>query len=354
MRPLRALLALGLLAALVAPTAASSAPAQGSDPASAAAEGNPWLERRVLNSAHRGGAFEWPENTLYAFREGLLRGVDQLETDVVLTSDGEVLVLHDETVDRTTDGAGRAAELTLAQVKALDAAHWHVDGRYATRDAAPQDYRFRGVRTGDVPPPEGYTADWFAVPTLREVLETFPGVLLNIEIKPDSPEITVRTAQTVAALLAEFGRTDDVLVVASEDAMGTVFKATAPQVHTAPGIAQAAAFVLPSQGPLVGLPAGYDQVHRALQLPVTFGPLEVVTADLVADAHAAGLAVHVFTIDDREEMARLVDLGVDSIMTNRTQVLEQVLREKGVAGELTVPVRPCPAPVAGSCPGDPR
>lgn len=344
------LLALGAGALAFAP---APAVAPGPAPAPAQLEGppallpNPWLEYGgVLNSAHRGGAFEAPENTLFAFREALLRGADQLETDVAITADGEVVVIHDTTVDRTTDGEGAVADLTLAEVQALDAAWCFEPGGY--RDCksplAEDTYPYRGVRTGEVAPPAGYSPQWFRIPTLREVLTTFPGVPLNVEIKATGdPQVDQGAAQTVADVLAEFDRTDDVIVVSFDDAVVAGFKLRNPDVHTAPGLGQAGAYVASTQGPGVGIPE-FAGLHRVLQLPKgqQFG-LEVVTEDLVRDAHFDNLAVHVFTVDDTEEMATYARFGVDSIMTNRVAALEATLG--GLAHETPAELIPaCPAP----------
>jgi glycerophosphoryl diester phosphodiesterase len=310
---------------------------------------NPWLEYGgVMNSAHRGGAFEVPENTLFAFRESMLRGADQLETDVAITADGEVVVIHDTTVDRTTDGSGRVADLTLAEVQALDAGFCFEPGGYrdCKRPLAGDRYPYRGVRTGEVAPPRGYTAEWFRIPTLREVLEVFPGVPLNVEIKATGDrQVDQRAAELVAEVLGEFERTDDVIVVSFDDGIVAGFKANAPEVHTAPGLGQGAAWVAASQGPGVGIPE-FAGLHRVLQLPPSFAVLEVVTEDLVRDAHAANLAVHVFTIDDAPTMVELTRRGVDSIMTNRVELLEQTLG--GLAYRTPDELLPaCPAPEEG-------
>lgn len=333
--------------ALVASTVVAFAPAVASPGPVDLAAGNPWLAYDgVINSAHRGGAFEAPENTLFAFREAMLRGADQLETDVAFTADGEIVVIHDTTVDRTTDGSGAVADLTLAEVQALDAAYCFEPGGY--RDCkSPLDgdtHPYRGVRTGEVAPPAGYTADWFRIPTLREVLETFPGVPLNVEIKAtNNPQVDQGAAAAVAALLQEYERSDDVIVVSFDDTIVLGFKANAPEISTAPGLGEAAAYVASTQGPAPGAP-GFDQLHDVLQLPPSMG-IEVVTADLVADAHAGNLAVHVFTIDDGDSMRALTGIGVDSIMTNRSELLERVLVEAGRAHETPAHLIPaCPQP----------
>lgn len=326
-----------------------------------AVDGRAWLEYEgVLNSAHRGGAFEAPENTLFAFREAMLRGADQLETDVAITADEEVVVIHDTSVDRTTDGTGAVADLTRAEVQALDAGYCFEPGGYRDCKVAldGDTYPYRGVRTGTVAPPTGYSADWFRIPTLREVLTVFPGVPLNVEIKAtNDPRVDRRAAELVAEVLNEFERTDDVILVSFDDTIVLQFKSFAPDVTTAPGLGEGGAYVASTQGPAPGLPA-FDAVHQVLQLPPDLG-IEVVTQDLVDDAHAGGLAVHVFTIDQTTELERLTDLGVDSLMTNRVAELERVLSGLGRAYETPAELIPaCPAPdhaafPAGGCNASP-
>ena len=186
------------------------------------------------------GADELPGNTLYAFAESMALGVDMLESDIYRTADGEIVVNHDATVDRTTNGSGAIADMTLAELQSLDAAHWYVPGRGSPKDAAPDDYVFRGMATGEVPLTEeleeaGYTPQDFSIPTLREVLERFPDVPINIELKT-GPPADPSMARDLADLLAELDRTDDVVVASFQDQVLHEFKLYAPDVHTAPAL----------------------------------------------------------------------------------------------------------------------
>ena len=293
---------------------------------------NPWLERRVLNIAHRGGADELPENTLYAFSESMRLGVDMLESDIYRTADGEIVVNHDATVDRTTNGSGAIADMTLAELQSLDAAHWYVPGRGTPKDAVPDDYEFRGMATGEVPLTEeleeaGYAPQDFRIPTLREVLERFPDVPINIELKT-GPPADPSMARDLADLLAELGRTDDVVVASFQDQVLHEFKLYAPDVHTAPALGETAVLKGTSMAVVPGTP---HPLHRVYQVPIAFSGVTVVDADFVADAHANGMAVHVWTVDDEEEMRYLIDIGVDGIMTDRPSLLESVIQDMGVA-----------------------
>lgn len=305
LRFLPACLAAGVLLAAAAPAAA-----------------NPWLTRTDLNIAHQGGELEAPSATMYALKTAVEKGAEVLELDVHLTSDGHVVAIHDAAVDRTTDGSGSIEEMTLAEAQQLDAAFWFVPERGAVRDEDPSAYPLRGIATGDVAPPEGFGPGDFVIPALDEVLRTFPDVFVNIELKPTQRQ-SGALELAVAGLLDRYDRTDDVIVVSFLDHSTELFKALAPAVTTATGTAQAAAFWAGSQNALPGLP---NPRYAALQVPPSFG-VEVVNRDFIANAHANGLAVHVWTINDETAMRRLLDQGADGIMTDRPTLLERVLED---------------------------
>ena len=305
------------VALVVAPVAA---PAQAQDAS------NLWLERRVLNIAHQGGEIEAPSNTLFAFKTAEDKGSDVLELDVHATSDGELVVIHDATVDRTTNGTGQVDSMTLEEIKELDAAHWFVPDCGTCHDEPDDSYAYRGFATGEVAIPRSlgkFEPNDFKIPTLREVLEEFPDEMINIEIKATAPE-TTPYENKLAALLAEYERTTDTIVVSFLDHAVEIFKAFAPDVNTATGTGETGVFWGSTQGPLPGLPSLH---HQALQVPIVFNGVTVVTEEFVQEAHANGLAVHVWTINDRAEMEWLVEIGVDGIMTDRPTLLEDVLHE---------------------------
>ena len=275
---------------------------------------NPWLERRVLNYAHQGGAREAPSSTLLAMRQAVAGGADALELDVHATADGELVVCHDATVDRTTDGAGPISELTLKQLQRLDNAYWWVPGEVVAPGRPEVEYVFRG---------RAMFEPSLGVATLREVLEEFGGVFLNLDIKQTTPDVKPYEAQ-LAAMLREFGRADDVIVASFLDAATDAFSAAGPEIHTSYPTLATATFWQAVQD---GVPPPPTR-HVALQVPVSFEDLTIVDERFVEAAHRGGAAVHVWTIDDPEEMSRLVDLGVDGIMTDRPSVLDQVLRDR--------------------------
>src|SRR5918997_5653336 len=204
----------------------------------ASAAENPWLDRKVMNMAHQGGEDEAPSSTLYAFKRAVALGGDMLELDVHATADNKLVVIHDARVDRTTNGSGFVGDMTLAQVQALDAAYNFVPGRDNVSGLPPESYPLRGVRTGAKPPPPGYSADDFKIPSLEEVFKAFPNVPINIEIKGRADYDVgsfLRHAELLAAFMNAAGRTD-VIVVSFNDLAVERFHHLAPRFGVAPGV----------------------------------------------------------------------------------------------------------------------
>jgi glycerophosphoryl diester phosphodiesterase len=296
-------------------------------------EPNRWLVNGAdpLNFAHRGGVTDFPENTLYAYSQAALAGADVLEMDVYQTKDDELVILHDLDVDRTTNGMGNVVDLTLAELRALDAAYWFVEGAGTPHDRPDADYQFRGIATGDKPPPAGYSAEDFRIPTLEEALARFPDKLINVELKPDL-DGTGDYEQQMADLLRRYGRFTDLIAASFVDEAANNFKRVAPCVYTSVPLDQGTMLVLMGLGDGTIPPV---PEHIAFQVPPDTSQigeqidddffLEVVTPDFVADSHAANLAVQVWTINTCEDMLRMIDLGVDGIMTDKPLLLESLL-----------------------------
>jgi glycerophosphoryl diester phosphodiesterase len=304
-----------------------------------AATGNPWLDQRTfINMAHQGGEDEFPSNTMYAFHKALDAGADTLELDVNRTADDQFVVMHDWTVDRTTNGSGYTTDMTVAEIQALDGAYNFIPGRNAVPDQPEAEYPFRGVRTGAKPPPEGFTADDFRVPTLAEVMEEFPDTPINIEIKGQEDEDAefLRNAELLADFLSGTERRD-LIVVSFNQAAVNRFHELAPEIDIAPGIDGLVGYFLN------GDPMPNADAVAAIQVPTVFGDLQVLTPERVVQAHRAGWAVHIW-LSGNEENKRvyndLLDHCVDGIMPARPTALEQVLRKRDIVrpdGEGTDP-----------------
>jgi glycerophosphoryl diester phosphodiesterase len=297
-------------------------------PAGAQAQ-NPWLAERVLNIAHQGGEDEFPSNTLYAFKRSVKAGADMLELDVGVTKDGKVVVSHDTTLDRTTNGRGTIESHTLAQIRRLDGAYWFSPGDDAySHDRKRSAYKLRGIATGKRKPPKGYTRKDFRVPTLQEVMRAFPRTPTNIEIKgrtkAEAEAEYVRNAEVLAALLGKSKRRDLIVASFQQPAIDR-FHELAPAIGVAPGIGGSAAYLLGGGSPGPGV--------VAFQLPITYvlggQTLSVTNAENVARAHRDGYAWHTWLSNDGESPAtwrQLIDWCVDGVMTARPVAFEKVLR----------------------------
>jgi len=278
---------------------------------------NDWLERRVLNYAHQGGAREAPSSTLHAFRRACAVGAHALEMDVHCTIDGVLVVCHDATVDRTTAASGRIAELTMAQLSELDNAYWWVPGEEAVQDRVDAEYELRGRAPHD---------RTLGVATLAEVLDEFRHVYLNLDIKGTPPHVEAYESK-LADLLRTYDRVDDVIVASFHDEALHRFRVAAPEIATSFALMES---IHAGQALRNGTPVDKSGGQVALQVPHRLHGVEVVDPNVVEQAHRSGLAVHVWTIDDRVEMAELLAMGVDAIITDVPSVLAAVLTEQGV------------------------
>ncbi len=276
---------------------------------------------RPLVIAHAGGDQDYPHSTIYAYSQAAADGADILELDVQLSADGALIVQHDDTVDRTTETTGRVAEMTLAEIQALDNAYWFVRGHWGDQTLPADRYVHRGVRTGEVEPPPGFEADDFSVPTFKEVAQRFPNHVLDVEIKiqrgPDGQEDAgtgVAAAEVLAAEIAELGRGQSVIVSSFDDGALAALNDIAPGVATSPGLETMLAWYL-SGTPL-------DARHRVLQVPLVFEGVEVVTRELTDQIHSEGRFVWVWlsgtdVVETSEFYADLLSRGVDGLIAGR-------------------------------------
>jgi glycerophosphoryl diester phosphodiesterase len=254
--------------------------------------------------AHRGGRGLGPENTLTVFRLSLAAGADVLEMDVRTTADEHLVVLHDATVDRTTDGHGAVNMISLAQLKKLDAGyHWTADAGRSF------PYRNRGI----------------TVPTLPEVLATVADTPLIMELKEDGPTIS----QLLCSELRTNNRTASVLVASALAGALERFRSACPGVATSAGPADAMRFYLLNR---IGLTALYSPKEQALLVPKTFKGREVASDKFVEAAHGRNLNVTVWTVNADEDMRRLIAAGVDGIITDYPDRLADIVEETPEGG----------------------
>jgi glycerophosphoryl diester phosphodiesterase len=249
-----------------------------------------------LVMAHRGGAGLWPENTLLAFEGAGDVGGSVMETDVRSPADGVLVVLHDATLERTTDGAGRVDALTLAQLKKLDAGF-----RFSPDGGKTFPWRGRGL----------------TVPTLDEVFTRLPDMRFNLEPKQESPPVV----KPLCRAIREKGMADRVTIGAFRQGVLDEFRRECPEVKTSAGPAEVAEFLRASRN---GGAKG-ELKFMALQVPESVMGVRLLTGSFVESAHARNLQVHAWTVNETEDMKRLKELGVDGIMTDYPDRLLKVL-----------------------------
>jgi glycerophosphoryl diester phosphodiesterase len=271
--------------------------------------------------AHRGGAQEAPENTMLAFQAAIDLGYTYLETDVHVTRDGFVLAFHDDRLDRVTDGQGAICELTLAEVQAADAAYHY------SRDGG-RTFPLRGQGIG--------------VPLLQEILQRWPAARLNVDPKSDG------CVRPLVALIEQRGDWGRVCFGSFSDARLRKIRAFG-RGRACTSMGPRAVAVARVAGALGLVPR---QHADCLQVPLHRGPVPIVTARFVRAAHRRRLAVHVWTINDRETMEHLLDLGVDGIMTDHPRLLRDVFAARGLdlAGRRAEQPRPVADGSTGTAP----
>lgn len=249
---------------------------------------------RPLVIAHRGGAGLFPENTLYAFEQSYKLGVDVLELDVRRTADGALVVLHDATVDRTTDGTGKISEMTLAEAKKLDA------GFRFTLDGTNFPLREKEVR----------------IPTLQEVLEALPDARFNIEMKQEG------LVEPLCELIRTRKMIDKTVVASFRQTVLDEFRTECREVATSAGPSEVSRFLAMYKS---GLGASYSPAMQALQVPENLAGLQVISKEFVTTANRLNLEVHAWTINETADMQRLLSLGVNGIMTDYPDRLLKLL-----------------------------
>ena len=253
---------------------------------------------RPMVIAHQGGAGLWPSNTFLAFEQAVALGVDVLEMDIHSTADGVLVVMHDATVDRTTDGFGRIHDYTLAQLQQLDAGYdWPYEGES-------RPYRGQGV----------------SVPTLEELLVAFPQMRLNIEIKQAIPSIV----QPFCQMLRTYEMTGRVLVASFHPDTMLEFRQACPEVATSATEREIRPFFMLNTA---GLGAIYQAPAGAFQVPEYSGRLHLATDHFITGAHTHNIQVHVWTVNEEADMRRLLGQGIDGIITDFPDRLLAILNE---------------------------
>ena len=281
-----------LIAYLIARVIARPAPA------------HPWFaprpgENQPLVFAHQGAENLWPSNTMFAFKNAAAMGADVLDTDMHMTGDGVLVLMHDQTVDRTTNGAGALRDLTLAQVKQFDAGY-----RFSTDEGKTFPYRGQGL----------------TVPTLEELFQAYPDKRFGIEIKQTEP---AATAQRFCAVIRQYKMQDKVLVSSFRQANMDAFRRECPEIATSATENEVRLFYVLLR---LGLADVLTPNYNSFQVPEESGGIHILTPQFVAAAHRRGLAVQPWTINETADLSRILALGVDGINTDNPDRLFALLK----------------------------
>ena len=261
---------------------------------------NPFITaNRPLVIAHQGGERLYPSNTLYAFEQAQLLGVDMFELDIHQSKDGHLVVIHDDTVDRTTNGQGKITEMNLAEIQALDAGH------YWTEDGNDFPYRAQGIR----------------IPTLAELFEHYPAMPMVIDIKEKEPAIE----QALCSLIQKYKKAEHTIIGSFHPTALNKFRALCPTVPTSLHPNEVRLMVVSNYLSFKGL---FRPKAKAAQVPIHFGKIQIVNPSFIKLAQQRNIAVQVWTVNDPNEMQHLIDLGVDGIMTDRPDLLLDILEKQ--------------------------
>lgn len=260
---------------------------------------NPFLTGKVWNIAHQGGEHLRPSNTMVAYQNAVDLGVDMLEMDAHSTKDGVLVLSHDETLDRLTDTKGKIAEMTLKEVMTADAGY-----SFTSDQGKTFPFRGKNIRAAQV----------------NHVLNTFPNTPMIIELKQVQPSIAKPLCQAIRKVKAA----KRVIVGSFSDQALNEFRTTCPEVLTSMTEKELRPLVIFSK---IGLSNLVEAPGQVAQVPVRSGKVEVVTPTFIKAMHKRGVAVQVWTINDETEMRRLINMGVDGIITDRPDLLNKVLED---------------------------
>lgn len=255
--------------------------------------------------AHQGGDGVWPGDTMYAYENAVKIGADVLEMDAHITKDGQIVLMHDEKVDRTTDGSGLIEDLTLPELKQLDAAY-----KWSNDDGKTFPYRGQGIQ----------------VPTLEELFQKFPQMRYVIEIKLTQNPID----KPLCDLIRQHGMQDNVVIASFHDEAMQNFRKTCPEVATSAARGEVTKFVLLGKVFLSGLIAPQYQSIQPPYDPKESRNIPIMTKRFIREAHAKNIKVEPWTVDDPQLMKQYIEWGVDGIMTDRPDLMIDVLKELGI------------------------
>ncbi len=259
------------------------------------------VNAKPLVIAHRGGAGLWPENTLFALQEASKLGADLSEIDIHMTRDGVLVAIHDESIDRTTNAKGLVQDFTLAELKKLDAGY-----RWTNDEGRTFPFRGQGIK----------------IPSLNEIFAAFPNQVINIEIKQNDPPIVAALRE----LINQHKKIKQVLVSAFHSRTMKVVRRLCPNIATAGTEAEVDRFSKLSKLFLTRL---FLLSATALEVPY-----EMITGHFVKAAHKKNIRVDAWTVNEVEDMERLIALEVDGVITDFPDRMLELVRKTQASSDL--------------------
>ena len=258
---------------------------------------------KPLNFGHRGLAGEYPENTILSYQKAIEAGADILEMDVQLTSDNRLVVFHDDTLERMTNGSGILKEKSLTDIKKLNVGSEFIPAHTGGQNI----YPFKNAE--------------LKIPLLSEVFSEFPKCRFNIDIKQHEKKVSEALYETIK----EFKLTEKVLV-ASDDYKTISYFRSISKNETATGASyrEVAKFLLLKK---LNLLKHSRFEMDALQVPESYSGIRIITESFIREAHKKNIAVHPWTINEKDDMERLLRWGVDGIMSDYRNRLNAILNK---------------------------
>ncbi len=280
-----------------------------------------WIDRRVISYAHRGGSFEAPSSTIGALEQACKAGVSALELDVHSTADGVLVCCHDDVLETTTSGRGKISKVTWDEIARLNAGYWFVPNSNASSvlGRPEQEYIYRDP---------ALAGNMTRLARVEEVLELFPNCILNFDIKSTAPSVEPYE-EKLARLILDHQAQDRVIVGSFLDSAIWRLRQANFGIATAAAPGEISEFYFAvASGFQSAVDLAWHSPYVAFQIPRFHGEIQLATKEFIAASHAAGKAVHIWTVNDKAEMETLIDLGVDGIMSDLPSVMVPVIERK--------------------------
>jgi glycerophosphoryl diester phosphodiesterase len=260
---------------------------------------NPLIsKKRPLIMAHRGNQTSAPENTLPALQNAVNLKIDVIETDIHITKDKEIVLFHDDKLDRTTNLKGFIIDFNLGELKEADL------GYHFSLDSG-KTFPFRGKG--------------LCVISLREAFEEFPNIKFNLDIKNTEPEVP----KFLAKLITKYNRTQSVIVGSFHHNQIQRFRKLLPTAATSASPPEVKKFLIFNKLRIAKI---LIPQYLAFQVPIIHNDTKIITNNFVKKAHAKNIAVHVWTINNRDDMEWLIDINIDGIFTDKPEILIELLK----------------------------